>query len=389
MQQQPQQQQHAVEQLSLAPLGAGDLIDRTIRLYRRHFSALIRASVPPVVVSAAGAVFYAVGARAISITSDGGWLVAYVLLVAFGALLVVGSYLFHFVVMGGAAHNLVRHLLWQEPVTARTIYRRVRERFWGLVGAGFAVFVCVMVAAGAFVAVIFLYTFIVLIIVGLVASASSGPPGELASWVMAVVGIISFLASWLVALWVFFLLAGRIAYVPQVMLVEGRGVFASISRSAQLARGNVRRLMALFLFINFGALSVLMLLLIPLGWYGWLHGLDPFSMSAAARPVWYAVGWQVMFQASMILLAPVLMLGLSLLYVDERVRHEGYDIELMAARTFGEMPTLPPGWLSPLTPAIVTPFATTANTQHDIPPPPQEPPPPAPAKPTGSVLGLS
>jgi hypothetical protein len=32
------------------------------------------------------------------------------------------------------------------------------------------------------------------------------------------------------------------------------------------------------------------------------------------------------------------MLGLSLLYVDERVRHEGYDIELMAARQLGELP---------------------------------------------------
>ena len=34
------------------------------------------------------------------------------------------------------------------------------------------------------------------------------------------------------------------------------------------------------------------------------------------------------------------MLGLSLLYVDERVRHEGYDIELMAARQLGELPDI-------------------------------------------------
>jgi hypothetical protein len=34
------------------------------------------------------------------------------------------------------------------------------------------------------------------------------------------------------------------------------------------------------------------------------------------------------------------MLGLSLLYVDERVRHEGYDIELMAARQLDELPDM-------------------------------------------------
>jgi len=32
---------------------------------------------------------------------------------------------------------------------------------------------------------------------------------------------------------------------------------------------------------------------------------------------------------------------MSLLYVDERVRHEGYDIELMAARQLPPMPELP------------------------------------------------
>ena len=54
------------------------------------------------------------------------------------------------------------------------------------------------------------------------------------------------------------------------------------------------------------------------------------------------------------MLAPVWMLGLSLLYVDERVRHEGYDVELLAARQLGEMPALPEGLNVPLAPAIVT-----------------------------------
>jgi hypothetical protein len=44
------------------------------------------------------------------------------------------------------------------------------------------------------------------------------------------------------------------------------------------------------------------------------------------------------------------MLGMSLLYVDERVRHEGYDIELMASQKLPEMPQLNVN--SPLAPAI-------------------------------------
>ena len=109
-------------------------------------------------------------------------------------------------------------------------------------------------------------------------------------------------------------------------MVEGKSVFAAIARSAELARGNVRRLMAMFLFTTFTTYSALMLLLIPLGWYGYLNGVDPFSLVGSDQPVWYAVGYQVVTQLSTILLMPVWVLGLSLLYVDERVRHEGYDI---------------------------------------------------------------
>jgi len=68
------------------------------------------------------------------------------------------------------------------------------------------------------------------------------------------------------------------------------------------------------------------------------------------------------------------MLGLSLLYVDERVRHEGYDIELMAARQLGELPNI--DVTSPLGPALSSAERT---------------PPPAPAgpRPSSRILDLS
>jgi hypothetical protein len=45
---------------------------------------------------------------------------------------------------------------------------------------------------------------------------------------------------------------------------------------------------------------------------------------------------------------------LCLLYVDERVRHEGYDIELMAAQQLGEIPDVPSEFINPLQPALAT-----------------------------------
>jgi hypothetical protein len=170
-------------------------------------------------------------------------------------------------------------------------------------------------------------------------------------WVSVIVGIVGGLAALAVSLWLFFFMAGKVAYVPQVLLVEGKRVFDSVSRSFSLAKGNWRRLMAMTFFITFATYSALMILVVPLWVYGYLNGVStqPFS---SAQPVWYAIGYSALEPLSSILLAPVWMLGMSLLYVDERVRHEGYDIELMASQKLDPMPQI--DVTSPFAPAIST-----------------------------------
>ena len=67
------------------------------------------------------------------------------------------------------------------------------------------------------------------------------------------------------------------------------------------------------------------------------------------------------------------MIGLCLLYVDERVRHEGYDIELLAAANMGEIPDVPSSYVNPLQPALgsIKPVEAVAAVEN-----------------TGSMLGL-
>jgi len=153
------------------------------------------------------------------------------------------------------------------------------------------------------------------------------------------------------------------------MLVEGKGVFDGFGRSFSLARGNVRRLMAMTLFTTFGTYSAMMILLVPLSWYGYLSGINP--LNSMQWPAWYQISYSVLVTLSSILLTPVWMLGLSLLYVDERVRHEGYDIELMAAQQLAEVPDQ--GVSSPFGPALSGPARAT--------------PPPPPAS-SGRILNL-
>jgi hypothetical protein len=331
--------------LHIVPLGAGDLIDRAVRLYRRHLFVLIRIAAPPVFVSALGSVLWAISWRVLFATPSGSELAFYLLLGTAGAVLWIGGHLFSLIVMGGASRNLVTHLLWNEPVLARTTYAAVRSRFWSLLGAS----IIVMLWLGLASSVAFFGWYIVVLFVslGVIFMAQWAPV-----WLTALIGVVGFLAGSAVALWLFFFMVGRIAYVPQVMLVEGKRVFESVSRSFALAKGNVKRLMAMTLFIMFATYSALMILVIPLGWYGYLNGIDPAPWSAAQWPVWYAIGYSVVEPLSSILLAPVWMLGMSLLYVDERVRHEGYDIELLASQKLPVMPQI--NVTSPFAPAIST-----------------------------------
>jgi hypothetical protein len=171
------------------------------------------------------------------------------------------------------------------------------------------------------------------------------------TFLTVVVSIILGLGALFLTGWLFFLIASRFAYVPQVMLVEGQGVFAAIGRSTALASGNVKRISALFVFTWVAIYSALLLFYIPLNLYAWYEGITFFA-DVDSIPAWYQIANQVISQASFILLMPILMIGLCLLYVDERVRHEGYDIELMAARSLGEIPAVPRKYINPLQPAL-------------------------------------
>ncbi|HKG47726.1 MAG TPA: hypothetical protein VKB02_13405 [Pyrinomonadaceae bacterium] len=349
-------------QLPLAPLGAGDLIDRAVRLYRRHLFVLIRTAAPPVIIVAAGWVLFSISIRQVFLTFETSDLMLNVLLLMAAGVTMLAGYLFILVVMGGATRTLVAHLLRNDPVTARATYKAVRARFGGLVVA--SLIMLFWIIAAFFVAMSGAQ------MVGGITLVAAGALGMIApTWLAAIVGVIGTLLATAASLWLFFVIVGRVVYVPQVMLVEGKGVFEAVGRSFSLARGNVRRLMAMTLFTTFGIMSAMILLLVIIGFAGAATGVN--MRDSTEWPAWYAILYSTLGPLSSILLTPVWMLGLSLLYVDERVRHEGYDIELMAARQLGELPDV----------NVTSPLGTALHSME------RKQPPPVPRS-SGSVLNI-
>ena len=138
---------------------------------------------------------------------------------------------------------------------------KLLQSFWGLLGASILVLIwifCSYLGAG-----LSLYAVFVIFSIPIALTAMLG-----IVWLPIALGVIGALVATAVSICLFFFLVGRVAYVPQVMLVEGKSVFSAFGRSLSLASGNVRRLMAMTLFTTFATYAALMILLVPLGWYG-------------------------------------------------------------------------------------------------------------------------
>lgn len=334
--------------LSLTPLGAGDLIDRAVRFYRQNFWTFVWIAAPPIICGMLISVGWQILGRelfSVSASRNPEELVGYYLFVGFGNLIIsLTEIVAALTVMGGASRNFVRHLMFGEKIDFRATYRNVRERLGGLiVASGFITILLGFIGSFIFY---FGIIFITIAIIAIIAIFSFSYFVTVFVAIIICAGI-AFLTGWL-----FFLIASRFAYIPQVMMVEGQDVFAAIGRSTSLAGGNIKRLAALFIFTTVATYSALSLFYIPLGWYAYLEGVQILSFDADTVPAWYEISSQFIGQISFILLMPIWMIGLCLLYVDERVRHEGYDIELMAAQRLGDIPAVPQNFVNPLQPAL-------------------------------------
>lgn len=362
-------------QLSLTPLGAGDLIDRAVRFYRKNFWTFIWIATPPVLVGTVISVAWTMLARNlfnVDMVNRPGETTFYYLFLWLGTLFIwFFETVATFTVMGGASRNFVRHLLFNEPITFRETYRNAKSRIFGLLAA--STFMALLLGGIGFIVFMIGYVVALLVVLLIVAAFSFSP------FIATILSITVAVAVLFGTGWLFFLIAGNFMYIPQVMLVEGQGISPAIGRSSTLARGNIKRLYALFAFTLLAIYSVLALFYVPLGWYAWIEGVQLFTFDADMVPAWYEIAGQFIFQISLILLIPVWMIGLCLLYVDERVRHEGYDIELMAARRLGEIPAVPDEFINPLHPAL--------SQKAYVPNPPPNQPPITKSKPF-TTLGL-
>src|SRR5262245_5153829 len=219
---------NSFDSFTLAPMSAGDIIDRAVRLYGRNFLALLRIVLAPSLVAYAGSILMSIGWRNATMSRGDERVVITVLLVLGGFLLwAIGKAAFC-AVLGGSSRSLVAYFLEGKPILARDVYRAARERIWSLIGATFMIGLLIM---GAMMIAYFFSVTILMFFALAMATVLQKAPW----WAQGAAVFISFLLVVVALVVSFLLVCGRVVYVPQILMVEGKGVFSSIGRSFSLA----------------------------------------------------------------------------------------------------------------------------------------------------------
>jgi len=322
------------ETFTLTPLSAGDIIDRAVRIYKRNFPALLRIVLGPSLIAYSGGIMYYIGFRNFSFTKGETRVILTTFLIVVGGLLWLTGKIAFYAMLGGASKSLVYLFFDGTPLRARDVYRSVRRKFGTLATAA------ILIAAISMGVGFLIYMGVVVMILVLLAIAGV-LADDLPRWLLLSINIVFGTLIVVGTITVLLAVYSRIVYVPQVLMVEDKSASSAIGRSISLAGGEIRRIGVLILFWFYIAWSFWLLLMLPVGVYGYWAGYDlnPFNLDI---PIWFNVVQQTITQISEIIIAPIAMLGFTLLYLDSRVRKEGFDVELMANRVLAPPTIMPP-----------------------------------------------
>lgn len=306
----------------LEPLSTGDIIDRSVRIYRTNLRPLLATVAIPFLVGVLGSVLMRFGRNGFALGDpDGGAQVraALLMLAGFGVTLLY-AYLMVLTV-AGLSRTVGDYLMLGAPITVRASVRAVRRRIGALTGAAF-VLGAAAVVTGVAVMMAFSGVIMVTSLIGFALTATGFPPvvaGLLVAvgMIAAAVGALFFVAPYVIA---------RVVFIPQAIMIEGGNAATAVGRAMILGGRNWNRVLGILLFSYFVSYSITAAVVVAFALPLWLTGYLSFEADTFEA----ILGGVTQFASC--LLVPVWAIAYTLLYFDNRVRKEGYDVDLLARR---------------------------------------------------------
>jgi len=350
------------------PLTLGEILDRTVQLYRRNFPLFFGIAVLPsalyVAVSGSLSLYYTSKFPALQQNPQAATpaillivLVA-VLFVLIGVPILLGISAVSFSALNFAAIAANRG----EGPTIRSAYARSFKLFWRFAGI---IALQTLLAALVPTVAAGLLVFLGAIVTALVSRSGGGPV------VAILLGLFMFLlilAAFAACLWIWI----RFCLAFTASAVEDKKPWPSMQRSAQLTKGSRGRIFVMYLMVFIMTIVAYYALTLPIDI---VLKLTMFkSMEALALltkpPIVLQVVNLVISCLERAFTLPIYAIALVLFYNDQRTRIEGYDIEqLMEQAGWSDLPTAPLIFTPP-TPPYATPPASFAEASA---PPSPEP----------------
>jgi uncharacterized membrane protein len=342
------------------PLSLGEILDRTVQLYRRNFLLLVGIAMLPagidVLLSGGIGIYFAsrlpdfaaagqpgqAGAQA-GAQAGIALLTTFLILGLF--LLLAVPLIMGVVAVALSALNYAASLRNRgEEVTIRASYNYAFSLFWRHVGILFLQFLLAAVVPGAvFMGILFIGT----IVTTLLGVSSAGKIFPI------VFGLLMILLGFgvivvCIYIWLRFSLAFPASFA------EGKKAWPSLQRSNQLSKGSRGRIFVMYLLvfiltiIAYYALTLPPEIILKLTVYKSMPAIALMTRPPLAIQV---VGLLVSF-LERALVMPIYAIALLLFYNDQRTRQEGYDIELLMAQAgWQDLPAPPPATLPESVPA--------------------------------------
>jgi hypothetical protein len=311
--------------IDLRPLTLGELLDRSFRLYRRHFwlfvglmaapTLLVLAInmavllAPEVIATSAPDIGPDIGPEAVMIAGG-------ILMAAFFAV-AMGAYFLLYLATLGAITVAVSELSLDRPATIASTYSYVRQ----YIGRLALLMILVALRLIALFIAIMIPLAIISVGVGVASVGLGGVAGDLGPPIAAVVVVLGTLA----AMFATFLISLRYSVAVPALVLESVTATEAIRRSVLLIRGYYWRAAIIVVFamvITYAAMAIFQM---------------PFLIGAyTAGPESRAAFWLnlvggVSGAIGGAVTGPVMIIALALLYYDLRIRKEGLDLQIMMA----------------------------------------------------------
>jgi hypothetical protein len=299
----------AARDLLLQPVSAGDLIDRALRLYRKNLGSLLAIAAIPGLIAVVGGLLTVFAQDQVGSIILGGmiiWVVTPIL---------------NLMVVGALTRVLADYLMVGREISFRRTWRLLLVRSGRLFGVALIgwllLFVSLMILGGGSALGIGVGTLVLTPALG--PAQAGGAPSWLIMVPVAILLGLAFLGAGLILLSVY----GRVLMMPAASLMEEQPVGSAVSRGLHLGAKTAFKVLAVVAFEFCLTYAIALALGVPIGLYAAIEGL-PLSAGATAN------AFNVLLQIGALLTAPVPLVAYALLYFDNRVRKDGFDVEILA-----------------------------------------------------------